>query len=91
MAFWVASPAHCVIQDAILRLDERGALDKYQAVNLMHDALWWCPREELAEECVAVATEEFERASDVLVNSLGKFFCHADAKRGPDMATLEDA
>lgn len=90
MAFWVASPAHCVIQDAVMRLDERGALAKYGACNLMHDALWWCCPEQLADECVAVAHEEFERASDVLVNSLGKFHCAADAKWGPHMAELED-
>lgn len=90
VAFWVANPAHCVIQDATIRLDERGALEKYGAVNIMHDALWWCCREELAEECIAVAHEELERASEVLVNSLGPFHCAADAKMGPDMDSLID-
>lgn len=88
LAFWVASPAHCVIQNAVIRLDERGALEKYGACNLMHDSLWWCCPEGLAEECIAVAHEEMEQASDVLVNSLGAFTCRADAKWGPDMDSL---
>lgn len=91
IAFWVASPAHCTIQDAVLRLDERGALERYGACNLMHDALWWCCPEDLAEECVAVAKEELGRPSVVLVNSLGSFTCAADAKMGRNMASLQDA
>lgn len=91
VAFWVASPAHCVIQDAVIRLHDRGALQRFNAVNLMHDALWWCPREEDADECIAVAHEEFERASDVLVNSLGAFQCNADASKGYDMAGMRGA
>jgi hypothetical protein len=90
MAFWVANPAHCIIQDAVLRLDERGALECYGACNLMHDAIWWCCPEDLATECIAVAHEEMERASDVLVNSLGAFTCRADAKIGVDMESLRD-
>lgn len=91
MAFWVASPAHCVIQEAVIRLDERGALEKYGAFNLMHDAVWWCCPEDLADECIAVAHEEMERPSEVMVNSLGKFTCRADAKMGKDMNSLQDA
>lgn len=90
LAFWVANPAHCTIQDAVIRLDERGALEQYGAVNLMHDAIWWCCPEQLAEECIAVAHEEMERPSDVLVNSLGAFTCAADAKIGADMNSLRD-
>jgi hypothetical protein len=91
VAFWVASPAHCVIQDAVIRLHDRGALQRFNAVNLMHDALWWCPRTEDADECIAVAHEEFERASDVLVNSLGPFQCNADASKGIHMAAMLEA
>jgi hypothetical protein len=91
MAFWVANPAHCAIQDAVMRLDERGALEKYGAVNIMHDALWWCCPVELADECIEVAHEELGRPSEVLVNSLGPFHCAADAKWGPDMDSLVDA
>lgn len=88
IAFWVANPAHCTIQDALIRLDERGALEKYGACNLMHDAIWWCCPEQLADECIAVAHEELERPSNVLTNSLGAFICKADAKVGPDMDSL---
>lgn len=88
IAFWVANPAHCTIQDALIRLDDRGALEKYGACNLMHDAIWWCCPEQLADECIAVAHEELERPSEVLVNSLGAFTCKADAKVGTDMNSL---
>jgi uracil-DNA glycosylase family 4 len=91
VAFWVANPAHCVIQDAVIRLDEQGALERYNAINLMHDAVWWCPREELAQECIEIAQAEIGRASDVLINKLGAFTVAVDAKLGQDMNSLRDA
>ncbi len=90
IAFSVANPAHCTIQAELLRLHDRGALVKYGLCNFMHDAGWFCVKEELAEECVKVVREEFERPSEVLVNSLGAFTCRSDAKWGPDMDSLVD-
>jgi uracil-DNA glycosylase family 4 len=90
VAFWVANQAHCAIQDAILRLDAQGALEKYDAVNLMHDALWLHPAEDLVDECITVVQSEFERASEVLINKLGAFTCRSDAQVGDDMDSLSD-
>ena len=91
-AFLPANSAHCTIQDALLRLHDRGALQKYEAVDFVHDALWLHPKEELVDECIAVVKEEFERPSEILVSDkLGAFFVHADAMVGFDMANLVDA
>lgn len=89
-AFPVSNCAHCHIQLALIRLFESGAFFKYGACNFTHDALWYHVRTELVQECVSVTRAEFERASDVLVNSLGAFFCHADAQAGPNMYDMED-
>lgn len=92
VAFLPANSAHCHIQDALIRLDERGALDRYQAVNFVHDSVWYMCPTELVDECIAMTKEEFERPSDVLVSEkLGRFFVHADASVGPSMGELRDA
>lgn len=92
VAFLPANCAHCTIQDALIRLDKRGALDKYQAVNFVHDALWFhCP-DELVDECIAVVKEELERPSEILVSEkMGAFQCGASVSVGLDMAmSVED-
>lgn len=91
VAFLPANSAHCHIQDALIRLYERGALDKYGAVDFVHDSVWFMCPEELVDECIAVTKEEFERPSDVLISdSLGPFFVHADASAGSSMGELRD-
>lgn len=91
VAFLPANSAHCHIQDALIRLWERGALDRYHAVDFVHDALWYMCPTELVDECIAVTKEEFERPSSVLVSEkLGAFFVHADASTGPSMGELRD-
>lgn len=92
VAFLPANSAHCHIQDALIRLYERGALDKYKAVDFVHDALWYMCPTDLVDECIAVTKEEFERLSKVLINAtLGPFFVHADASAGPSMGELRDS
>lgn len=90
VAFTVSNPAHCHIQDALIRLFEQGAFAKYGACNFPHDALWYhCP-DDLIDECIAVTREEFEKPSDILINSLGAFWCSADAQVGPSLAEVHD-
>lgn len=90
IAFSVASPAHCHIQDAGIRLWQQGAFDLYEAVNFTHDAYWFHPREELVEECIVAARAEMERPSTVLVNSLGPFQVMADAQVGDRLSEMRD-
>lgn len=91
IAFLPANSAHCMIQDAMIRLHDRGALAKYHAVDFVHDSVWFMCPTELVDECIATTKEEFERPSDVLVSeTLGPFFVHADASIGPSMGELRD-
>jgi len=90
VAFSVSNPFHCHVQDALIRLWERGALLKYEGVNFTHDAVWMHPRVELVDEAIAVAKEEFERPSEILVNSLGAFQCMSDAQVGDVLSEMED-
>ena len=90
VAFSVSNPAHCHIQSALVRLFEQGAFEKYGACNFCHDSVWYhCP-ENLIDGCISITKKEFEKPSDVLVNSLGPFFCSADAKVGPSLLEVED-
>jgi hypothetical protein len=90
VAFTVSNPAHCHIQDALVRLFDRGAFAKYGCCNFCHDAAWFHCEDGLVDECVAVTIEEFEKPSEVLINSLGAFWCNADAKVGPSLVELKD-
>lgn len=76
---------HAHAQSALLRLQEQGAFAVYGACNWAHDSLWLHCREELVDEGIAAVKTEFEKPSDVLVNSLGPFWCHADAMKGYSM------
>ena len=90
VAFSVSNPAHCHIQDALVRLCDKDAFAKYGCCNFPHDAAWYhCPID-LVDECIAVTKEEFEKPSEVLVNSLGPFWCPTDAKVGDSLVEMED-
>lgn len=89
-AFRVSNPAHCHVQERLWNLYRAGAFKRFNAINFAHDALWNMPWIEDADECRRVVTEEFERPSDVLVNSLGAFTVRADTQVGDDMTLMED-
>lgn len=90
VAFTVSNPAHCHIQLALVRLFERGAIEKYGACNFPHDSLWFhCPID-LVDECIAVTKEEFVKPSEILINSLGPFWCPAEAKVGDSLVEMSD-
>lgn len=90
VAFSVSNPAHCHIQDALIRLFDRGIFARYGACNFPHDSLWYhCP-EDLVDECIEVTKEEFEKPSEVLINSLGPFQCGTDAKVGDSLVEMEE-
>lgn len=89
-AFLPSNCAHCHIQAALVRLRDGGALHRYEAINFTHDALWLHPRTEDVAGCIEVVQFEFERPSDVLVDSpLGAFQCNSDAEVGYDLAHME--
>lgn len=90
IAFCVSNNFHAHVQSAGIRLYERGAFEKYEAINFGHDSWWWHPREELVDECIAVVREEMEKPSEILVNSLGAFWCSADFQVGDTLLTVKD-
>jgi hypothetical protein len=88
-AFLPSNCAHCHIQSALVRLWEGEALQRYEAINFTHDALWLHPRTEDVAGCIEVVQFEFERPSRVLVDSpLGPFQCNSDAEVGDDLAHM---
>jgi uracil-DNA glycosylase family 4 len=70
IAFLPANDAFGHMKNAMIRLDERGALVRYSLVNQIHDSLIFeCP-DSLVAECIEVVREEMERPSEVLVDPL---------------------
>jgi uracil-DNA glycosylase family 4 len=91
VAFLPANCAHCTIQDALIRLYDKGALDRYGAFNFVHDSLWFHCREELVDECIAEVKSEFEKPSEVLISEkMGPFQCRASASVGESMGEMVD-
>lgn len=90
IAFCVSNNFHAHVQSAGIRLYERGAFEKYEAINFGHDSWWWHPKEELVDECISVVREEMEKPSEILVNSLGAFWCSADFQVGDTLLTVKD-
>lgn len=87
-AYLPSNCAHCHIQTGLLLLDQIGALERFEAVNFTHDALWYhCP-DALVSECLEQTKRVFERESDVLINRWGAFQCNSDAEIGPDLAHM---
>ena len=90
IAFSVANPFHAHIQSALVRLFQQGVFQKYNAVNFSHDSLWMHPTVDLVDEAIAVVRAEMEKPSEILVNSLGAFWCSADAQVGDSLLEMED-
>lgn len=90
VAFLPANIAHAHIDDVVLRLQDTGALRRYEFVNWIHDSLLFhCPTQ-LVDQCVQEVTFEMQRESDVCENSLGKFQCNVDGKVGQSLAEMHD-
>lgn len=91
VSFEPANIAHCHMFDSMLIMQERGLLDRWQLVNMIHDCLiFHCPNE-LIDECIEGSREIMERQSTVLVDSpLGiPFQCSSDVEIGVTMAEME--
>ncbi len=92
IAFNVQCDAHGHIKDAALRLNERGLLEKYRLVNIVHDELFFeCPIE-YRDEALVLVKEEMERPSTVLVDPVlcpGGLVVKVEAKMGPNMREMK--
>jgi uracil-DNA glycosylase family 4 len=66
IAFLPANDAFGHIKDCILRLEERGLLERYGFINQIHDSLMFEPRSSLVDECLLEVAAEMEAPSDVL-------------------------
>ena len=92
IAFPPSNLAHCHIKLAMMRLDDRGLLDKYKLVNFIKDSLVFeCPTG-LVDECVHEVRRELEAPSAVLIdNEVAPtgFWVGTDVEVGPDWASMK--
>lgn len=85
-AYLPSNCSHATIQSAMIRLFEQGAFATYSAINFLHDAVWWMPRNSQVDECIIEAKKELERPSEIMISdTLGAFWCPADAEVGDDL------
>jgi len=87
ISFPVQMPGHGHLKDNMLRLDRLGWAERYGMINTVHDALWFCCPESLAEECYVNVKPEMEKPSKVLINSVAPegLWCAVEATIGRSM------
>lgn len=90
-AFLPANDAHGMLRWKLLEMHKRGWLERYELVNIVHDAVVFHPKEELAEECVhqvgRFMLEPVMQLADEVV-APGGFACGAEASIGKTLAAL---
>jgi hypothetical protein len=91
-AFLPANDAHGMLRWKLMEMHQRGWLEKFELVNIVHDAVVFHPRVELAEECVhkvgRLMLEPVKQLADPVVAPDG-FMCGAEASMGPTLAELK--
>lgn len=70
VAFLPANDAFCHIKDAMRRLNALDALNKYQLINQIHDALMFEIPDVHLQEALCVVSAEMSRPSEVLVDPI---------------------
>lgn len=89
-AYLPSNCAHCHIQAALIRMEKAGTTTCYDMVNFTHDAGWFHPLKEQADECVSYVVNEFQAPSNILVDSpLGPFWCPADVEWGDSLVEMK--
>lgn len=92
IAFPPANIAHCHFKLAMMRLEDRGLLEKYHLIAYIKDALIFeCP-ESLVDECVHEVKMELEAPSTILVDpevAPGGFAVGTEAEVGTDWSRME--
>ena len=91
IAFYVQNLSHGHMKENMLTIDERGWADRFGLCNTVHDALWFCCREELAEHAYAMIKPQMETRSAILRNEIEPegFWCAVEATIGKSMAAKD--
>jgi uracil-DNA glycosylase family 4 len=87
----VQTAGHGHLKDNMLEIDRQGWAERYGMINTVHDALWFCCPESLAEEAYLNVKPQMEKPSTVLVNSTAPegLWCAVDATIGRNMQKRE--
>lgn len=92
IAFLPATDAHYMLRKKLIDMSVKGWLEKYQLINIVHDALvFHCPTS-LVEECIELVKTELESSvmelADPVVAPDG-FSCRAEASFGDNWSKQE--
>ena len=87
----VQNAGHGHLKDNMLAIDEKGWAERYGMCNTVHDALWFCCLDSLAEECAVNVKTQMELPSRVLVNPVAPdgLWCAVDVSIGRNMQKRE--
>jgi uracil-DNA glycosylase family 4 len=91
ISFYVQNSAHGHLKENLLAIDERGWAEEFGLCNTVHDAFWFCCREDRAEDCYRRIKPQMEAPSKYLVNSVAPegLWCEVDLSIGKSMASAD--
>jgi DNA polymerase-1 len=92
IAFLPANDAFGHIKEAMLRVEEMGANERYGFVNQIHDSLMFCCPDRLVMECLKVVSREMLRPSTYLADPIlcpEGLWCGVEAGVGQCRAAME--
>jgi len=92
IAFLPSTDAHYMLRKKLMDMEARGWLERFQLINIVHDALvFHCPVA-LVEECISLIKAELESPVIELADSIVApegFWCRAEASFGQNWSKEE--
>lgn len=91
-AFFPANDAHGMLRHKLLEMNSKGLLERWELINIIHDAVLFHPPASVADECIHVAKEMLEAPVTILADPVvcpDGFVCAAEASVGDDWADME--
>ena len=91
-AFFPANDAHGMLRYKLLEMNSKGLLERWQLINVIHDAVLFHPPDAVVDECIHLAKEMLESPVTILADPIvcpEGFVCAAEASVGSDWADME--
>lgn len=92
IAFRVQGNAHGYLKEVLLRLQEKGLLERYGLCNIVHDSVFFEVETALLEEAIYNVVAEMEQPSQILKDPIlcpGGLVIAAEAKWGANMSEMK--
>lgn len=70
IAYLLSNHAHCHMRSRVIEMDDKGLLERYGLVNIIHDEVFMVCLDELVEECLLEIPKIMSRPSEVMIHPI---------------------